>query len=165
MLYSLVVWPAAQGDNLRLDFEPNSRIGSTQFTSTIQQPRVPCARLKFVAKFRFKNTDTPCAYIAVISIHHCSPLLHPAHSALWPRPQPFQKGPSPSSAPGLRVAQQTMRALCAAAAKELGQAIAVENKVGASGMIGLKAMTSAKPDGYTIGQIPISVTRFSQLGA
>lgn len=61
-------------------------------------------------------------------------------------------------------ADQTMRALCAAAAKELGQAIAVENRVGASGMIGLKAMASAKPDGYTIGQIPISVTRFSQLG-
>lgn len=62
-------------------------------------------------------------------------------------------------------ADQTMRALCAAAAKELSQAIAVENKVGASGMIGLKAMTLAKPDGYTIGQIPISVTRFSQLGS
>lgn len=61
-------------------------------------------------------------------------------------------------------ADQTMRALCAAAAKELGQAIAVENKVGASGMIGLKAMASARPDGYTVGQIPISVTRFSQLG-
>jgi tripartite-type tricarboxylate transporter receptor subunit TctC len=61
-------------------------------------------------------------------------------------------------------ADQSMRALCAAAAKELGQPIAVENKVGASGMIGLKAMASAKPDGYTIGQIPISVTRFSQLG-
>lgn len=61
-------------------------------------------------------------------------------------------------------ADQSMRALCAAASKELGQPIAVENKVGASGMIGLKAMASAKPDGYTIGQIPISVTRFSQLG-
>ena len=61
-------------------------------------------------------------------------------------------------------ADQTMRALCAAAAKDLGQAIAVENKVGASGMIGLKSLTTARPDGYTIGQIPISVTRFSQLG-
>lgn len=62
-------------------------------------------------------------------------------------------------------ADQTMRALCAAAGKELGQSIVVENKVGASGMIGLKALASAKPDGYTIGQIPISVTRFSQLGS
>ena len=61
-------------------------------------------------------------------------------------------------------ADVTMRALCAAAAKELGQTIIVDNKTGASGMIGLKSLASAKPDGYTIGQIPISVTRFSQLG-
>jgi len=61
-------------------------------------------------------------------------------------------------------ADMTMRALCAAAAQQLGQTIVVENKAGASGMLGLKAMASAKPDGYTIGQIPISVTRFSQLG-
>lgn len=61
-------------------------------------------------------------------------------------------------------ADQSMRALCQVAARALGQAIAVENKAGASGMIGTKAMASAKPDGYTIGQIPISVTRFSQLG-
>ena len=61
-------------------------------------------------------------------------------------------------------ADQSMRALCQVASRVLGQSIAVENKVGASGMIGAKAMASAKPDGYTIGQIPISVTRFSQLG-
>ena len=59
----------------------------------------------------------------------------------------------------------TMRALCSAAAKELGQTIVVENKAGASGMLGLRAVVSAKPDGYTIGQVPISVTRFSQLGS
>ncbi len=61
-------------------------------------------------------------------------------------------------------ADMTMRALCLAAARQLGQTIVVENKAGASGMLGLKTMASAKPDGYTIGQIPISVTRFSQLG-
>ena len=58
----------------------------------------------------------------------------------------------------------TMRALCTAASKVLGQAIVVENRTGASGMLGLKAMATARPDGSTIGQIPISVTRFSQLG-
>jgi len=62
-------------------------------------------------------------------------------------------------------ADLTMRALCAAAAKPLGQTLVVENKAGASGMLGLKAMVSARPDGYTIGQIPISVTRFAQLGS
>jgi tripartite-type tricarboxylate transporter receptor subunit TctC len=57
-----------------------------------------------------------------------------------------------------------MRALCSATSKALGQPVVVENKAGAAGMLGLKAMVSAKPDGYTVGQIPISVTRFSQLG-
>lgn len=61
-------------------------------------------------------------------------------------------------------ADQSMRALCTVAGRILGQAIAVENRAGASGMIGSKALASARPDGYTIGQIPISVTRFSQLG-
>lgn len=61
-------------------------------------------------------------------------------------------------------ADQSMRAICQVAANVLKQAIAVDNKVGAAGMIGAKALVGAKPDGYTIGQIPISVTRFSQLG-
>ena len=61
-------------------------------------------------------------------------------------------------------ADVTMRALCLAAARQLGQTIVVENRAGASGMLGLKALATAKPDGYSIGQIPISVTRFSQLG-
>ncbi|MET0508905.1 MAG: tripartite tricarboxylate transporter substrate binding protein [Burkholderiaceae bacterium] len=61
-------------------------------------------------------------------------------------------------------ADATMRALCTAASKDLGQNIVVENRAGASGMLGLRSMASARPDGYTIGQIPISVTRFSQLG-
>ena len=61
-------------------------------------------------------------------------------------------------------ADATMRALCASASKTLGQSIAVENRPGASGMLGLRTLAQAKPDGYTIGQIPISVTRFSQLG-
>jgi tripartite-type tricarboxylate transporter receptor subunit TctC len=61
-------------------------------------------------------------------------------------------------------ADLTMRALCSAAARQLGQTIVVDNKAGASGMLGLKAMASARPDGYTIGQIPVSVARFAQLG-
>jgi len=62
-------------------------------------------------------------------------------------------------------ADVTMRALCSAASRALGQTVVLENRAGASGMIGLKAMASARPDGYTIGQIPVSVTRFSQLGS
>lgn len=61
-------------------------------------------------------------------------------------------------------ADQSMRAICEVAGRVLKQPITVDNRVGAAGMIGLKALASAKPDGYTIGQIPISVTRFAQLG-
>ncbi|MDQ2186067.1 tripartite tricarboxylate transporter substrate binding protein [Alcaligenaceae bacterium A4P071] len=61
-------------------------------------------------------------------------------------------------------ADQSMRALCQVAGTLLKQAIVVENRAGASGMIGTKTLAQATPDGYTIGQIPISVTRFSQLG-
>ena len=87
-------------------------------------------------------------------------LAAPRAFAAWPeRPITFV---CPWPAGG--TADMTMRALCSAAGKQLGQTIVVENKAGASGMLGLKAMLSAKPDGYTIGQVPISVTRFSQLG-
>jgi len=61
-------------------------------------------------------------------------------------------------------ADRSMRAICQIASRELGQSVVVDNRAGASGMIGTKALAMAKPDGYTIGQIPISVTRFSQLG-
>lgn len=61
-------------------------------------------------------------------------------------------------------ADQSMRAICQVASRVLKQPIAVVNQAGAAGMIGAKALASARPDGYTIGQIPISVTRFSQLG-
>lgn len=61
-------------------------------------------------------------------------------------------------------ADATMRVLCQVMARQLGQPVVVENRAGAAGMIGAKALANAKPDGYTIGQIALSVTRFSQLG-
>ena len=61
-------------------------------------------------------------------------------------------------------ADQSMRAICQAASGVLKQPVILENRAGAAGMIGAKAIAAARPDGYTIGQIPISVTRFSQLG-
>jgi len=47
------------------------------------------------------------------------------------------------------------RALAAKAEKFLGQPIAVMNKTGASGTVGVGAVATAKPDGYTIGVITL----------
>jgi tripartite-type tricarboxylate transporter receptor subunit TctC len=53
-----------------------------------------------------------------------------------------------------------LRALADAAQKHLGQQIVIENKPGASGTLGPAQMAAtAKPDGYTISQIPITVFR------
>ena len=53
-----------------------------------------------------------------------------------------------------------MRAISEAAAKHLGQPIVVDNKPGASGTLGPAIMAAnAKPDGYTIAQMPITVMR------
>ena len=53
-----------------------------------------------------------------------------------------------------------MRALADATQKHLGQPIIIENKPGASGTLGPAQMAAAaRPDGYTIAQIPITVFR------
>lgn len=43
-------------------------------------------------------------------------------------------------------------AVCSGRLEALGQSIAVENRPGASGMLGLRTLAQAKPDGYTIGR-------------
>ena len=54
----------------------------------------------------------------------------------------------------------TMRAMAEAASKHLGQAIVIENKAGGAGTVGPAAMAAtAKPDGYTLAQMPITVYR------
>lgn len=53
-----------------------------------------------------------------------------------------------------------MRALAEATSKHLGQPLVVENRPGASGTLGPAQMAAtAKPDGYTIAQMPITVFR------
>jgi tripartite-type tricarboxylate transporter receptor subunit TctC len=54
---------------------------------------------------------------------------------------------------------QVMRALATATEKYLGQPIIVENKAGAGGTLGAVALTTAKPDGYTVTQLPITIFR------
>ena len=54
-----------------------------------------------------------------------------------------------------------MRALANATEKHLGQSIVIENRPGGSGTLGPGQMAAtAKPDGYTVAQIPITVFRF-----
>jgi len=53
-----------------------------------------------------------------------------------------------------------MRALASATEKHLGQSIVIENRPGAGGTIGPANMAAnAKPDGYTVAQLPITVFR------
>jgi hypothetical protein len=50
------------------------------------------------------------------------------------------------------------------AEKHLGQRIVVENKPGVSGTMGAQALAQgAKPDGYTIAQMPITVFRLPHM--
>ena len=52
-----------------------------------------------------------------------------------------------------------LRALAESAAKILGQTVIVENKPGAAGVLGANELVNAKPDGYTLSQLPFSVFR------
>jgi tripartite-type tricarboxylate transporter receptor subunit TctC len=54
----------------------------------------------------------------------------------------------------------SMRAIADSASKFLGQPIAIDNKAGGGGTVGPATMAAAaKPDGYTIAQLPITVFR------
>jgi tripartite-type tricarboxylate transporter receptor subunit TctC len=53
-----------------------------------------------------------------------------------------------------------LRALAEATQKHLGKPIVIENRAGASGTLGAAQMAAtAKPDGYTVAQMPITVFR------
>src|SRR6478609_1947368 len=52
-----------------------------------------------------------------------------------------------------------MRSVCEIAARHLGQPIVVENRPGASGSLGAVTLKDARPDGYTLSQMPNSVFR------
>jgi tripartite-type tricarboxylate transporter receptor subunit TctC len=56
-----------------------------------------------------------------------------------------------------------IRALAESAAKILGQTIIVDNKAGAGGMLGANELVNAKPDGYTLSQLPHGVFRIPHM--
>lgn len=59
----------------------------------------------------------------------------------------------------------TLRVLCEEAEPLLGQRIVVINKPGAAGTQVAPALKMAEPDGYTIGQVPITVYRHALMHA
>lgn len=56
-----------------------------------------------------------------------------------------------------------MRAFAESAAHNLGQPVVIENRPGAGGTLGAIALTQARPDGYTISQIPLGVFRLPHM--
>jgi tripartite-type tricarboxylate transporter receptor subunit TctC len=56
-----------------------------------------------------------------------------------------------------------MRALAESVSKALGTSVIVENKPGAGGTLGAAAMVTAKPDGYTITQLPLGIYRIPHM--
>ena len=52
-----------------------------------------------------------------------------------------------------------MRSIADSAGKALGQKVIVENRPGASGVLGAVELVNAKPDGYTVAQLPHAVFR------
>jgi tripartite-type tricarboxylate transporter receptor subunit TctC len=52
-----------------------------------------------------------------------------------------------------------LRAFAESVGRDLGQQVIIENRPGASGTIGAGALVNARPDGYTLTQLPISVFR------
>ena len=55
------------------------------------------------------------------------------------------------------------RALAEATSKYLGQNVVVENRPGATGTLGAAALVNARPDGYTVSMIPITVLRLPHM--
>ena len=56
-----------------------------------------------------------------------------------------------------------MRSIAESAGRALGGQIVVENKAGASGMLGPNELVTAKPDGYTLSQLTIGVVRLPHM--
>jgi tripartite-type tricarboxylate transporter receptor subunit TctC len=56
-----------------------------------------------------------------------------------------------------------MRAFAESAGRILGTTVVIENKPGAGGTLGASAMVNAKPDGYTLTQLPLGIYRLPHM--
>ena len=65
--------------------------------------------------------------------------------------------------PAAGSSDMVMRAFADSASKILGQQVVIENKPGASGMLGPNELVKAAPDGYTLSQLTIGVARLPHM--
>jgi tripartite-type tricarboxylate transporter receptor subunit TctC len=92
-----------------------------------------------------------------------------ALAGLWAAPVPAAEFPTKPVTlvcpwPAGGSTDVVMRALAETTGKHLGQPVVVENKPGGGGTVGPATMAAtAKPDGYTVSQIPISVFRYPHM--
>ena len=84
-----------------------------------------------------------------------TPVLAVAQQAAWPARPITLIVPWP---PGGQT-DITMRILCDLAARQLGQPVVIENRPGAAGTLVAPLLKAAVPDGYTIGQLPLTIYR------
>src|SRR4051812_3165543 len=56
-----------------------------------------------------------------------------------------------------------MRAFAESAGKALGTTMIVDNKPGAAGILGAAELANARPDGYTIAQLPLGIFRLPHM--
>lgn len=88
-----------------------------------------------------------------------------ASAAFTARAQSFPTKPitlySPWAVGG--TTDQVMRAFAESASKILGQPVVVEARPGVGGILGAAAVAQARPDGYTLTQMPISVFRLPHM--
>jgi tripartite-type tricarboxylate transporter receptor subunit TctC len=56
-----------------------------------------------------------------------------------------------------------MRAIAESGSRALGVPVVVENKPGVGGTLGASAMVNAKPDGYTLTQLPLGIYRLPHM--
>lgn len=62
------------------------------------------------------------------------------------------------------VSDATMRVFAPEFQEALGATVLISNITGASGIVGLTSVQQSRPDGYTIGYIPVELTMFRSLG-
>jgi tripartite-type tricarboxylate transporter receptor subunit TctC len=88
-------------------------------------------------------------------------LLAACPTLAWGAPPAFPSHPITLIVPWPAGGQTdlTMRLLAEIAGRQLGQPVVVENRPGAAGTMVAPALRVAAPDGYTIGQVPVTVYR------